>query len=305
MRQSIITGRRAVFVSLVMAVVAIVLAPAASATPLTPFIDLQEQGLTADQDGVGLKHLGSGTETLTVNVGGTVRFALLYWAGRDRPAPTSGGNCVIPSQPYKDQQMVFNGNSLTGFIIGTECQVTTSRGPVNNIGYFADVTSLVSAAGPGSHAFTIADGDLASNLWTLDGATLFVAYTNAADPITYRLLVQDGLDFARANAATPGDNRTTNPVTFNHGASTSARSAELFLSVGNASVRKDDNVTISNNPTLFNQLDRDDGPAWDADVFTIGIPASVASTTVQVNSGPTRPDVLLWQMAALRVPIVP
>jgi hypothetical protein len=304
MRHSIITVRRAVFVSLVMAAVAIASAPAANATPLSPFIDLQEQGLTAVQDGVGLRQLGSGTATLTVGVGGNVRFALLYWAGRDRPAPTSGGVCVIPFQPYKDQEMVFNGTPLTGTIIGTECQPTTGQGPVNNIGYFADVTSLVSAAGPGSHSFTITDGNLSSNLYALDGATLFVAYTDASDTTTYRLLVQDGLDFARAGAHTL-DNRTTAPVTFNHGSSTSARSADLYLAVGNARARRTDSVTISNNATLFNTLDRDDGPAWDADAVTINIPAGVGTTTVQVNSEQPRPDVLLWQVAALRLPVLP
>src|SRR4051794_12239385 len=122
MRRPVKAARRAVFVSFVVLTLAIASAPAASATTLSPFIDLQEAGLTAVQDGVGLRTLGSGTATLTVTVGGNVRFALLYWAGRDRPAPTSAGDCTIPPQPYKDQQMVFNGTPLTGTIIGTECQ---------------------------------------------------------------------------------------------------------------------------------------------------------------------------------------
>jgi len=288
----------------VVAALAFAAAPAASATTLAPFIDLQEAGLTAVQDGVGLRTLGSGTATLTVTVGGPVRFALLYWAGRDRPAPLSGGICASPPQPYKDQQMVFNGNPLTGTIIGTECQATANNGPVNNIGYFADVTSLVAAAGPGPHTFPMADGNLGSNLWALDGATLFVAYTNTADPTTYRLLVQDGLDFARANAGQP-DNRVTTPVTFNHGSSASPRSGELYLAVGNATARRHDSVTISNNPTVVDQLDRDDGPSWDAEAITVNVPAGVGTTTVQVNSVRPTPDLLLWEMAALRVPVVP
>jgi hypothetical protein len=125
-----------------------------------------------------------------------------------------------------------------------------------------------------------------------------------ADSTTYRLLVSDGLDFARANASAPA-NRTTSPVTFNHGSSLSARSADLFLAVGNATARRLDSIAISNNPTLNNQLDRDDGPAWDADAFTVSIPAGIGSTTVQVNSVPSPPDLLLWEMVALRVPVVP
>jgi len=301
MKHRVKVARRGALVSVLVLAMAIVWTPAANATPLQPFIDLQEAGLTAVQDGVGLRLLGSGTETLTVDVGGPVRFALLYWAGRDRPA---AANCAPAPQPYRDQEMVFNGTPLTGTRIGDECQPTTPQGPVDNIAYFADVTSIVAAAGPGPHTFTIADGNLASNLWRLDGATLFVAYTNASDATVYRLLVQDGLDFAKADAKS-GPNRTTNPVTFVHGTSTSPRSATLYLHVGSARVRRMDSITISNNPTLFQTLDRDDGPAWDADAVTINVPAGVGTTTVQVFSGPTRPDVLLWEMAALRVPVVP
>src|ERR1043165_9739661 len=111
MRHRMVTTRRAILVSSFITVLAIAWAPAAGATPLAPFIDLQEQGLTAVQDGVGLRGLASGPASLNVTVGGPVRFALLYWNGRDRPAPTSGGVCVIPSQPYRDQVLVFNGNA--------------------------------------------------------------------------------------------------------------------------------------------------------------------------------------------------
>src|SRR5687768_4831195 len=93
----------------------------ASATHLEPFIDLQEKGLTLAGDGEGLMGWGGGPRDLTVTVGGPVRFALLYWAGRERPCvetPAPGsGDCSGVAQPFKDQELVFDGASITGTII--------------------------------------------------------------------------------------------------------------------------------------------------------------------------------------------
>ena len=88
---------------------------------------------------------------LTVNVGGTVRFALLYWAGRAAAVrPDASGTCTCPfAEPYRDQEMVFNGTPFTGTIIGDETQPVSGGGPIHNIGYFADVTSIVGARGHG------------------------------------------------------------------------------------------------------------------------------------------------------------
>src|SRR5215210_6073311 len=282
------------------------LSMAGNTTALAPFRDLQEAGLTAVDDGEGLMFWDHTTPaTLNVTVGGNVRFALLYWAGRERPCNFDGTTCTF-SQPFKDQQMVFNGTPLTGTVIGTESQPVSAGGPILNIGYFADVTSLVSAAGPGNHTFTFTDGNGASNLWRLDGVGLFVAYTNAADSTFYRLLVQDNLDFAYGDDPTPGETRVTSPVTFGHGAASSARAAQLWLFAGDGEPDRPDDTTVSNNPTLFNVLDSaPDGQQWTTDEYTINIPANVSSTTVQMHSTPPgqNPDSLLWQMAALRVPL--
>ncbi|HEX9944551.1 MAG TPA: hypothetical protein VGG03_21275 [Thermoanaerobaculia bacterium] len=282
------------------------LSAAGNTTALAPFIDLQEAGLTAVDDGEGLMFWDHTTPaTLNVNVGGTVRFALLYWAGRERPCDFNGTTCTF-TQPYKDQQMIFNGTPITGTVIGTESQPTSAGGPILNIGYFADVTSLVSAAGPGNHTFTFNDGNGASNLWRLDGVGLFVAYTDAADSTFYRLLVWDNLDFAYGDDPTPGDNRVTSPVTFGHGAAAADRTAQLWLFAGDGEANRPDETTVSNNPTLFNVLDSlPDGQQWTTDLYTINIPANVDNTVVQMNSTPPgqNPDSLLWEMAALRVPL--
>jgi len=275
----------------------------AQATALAPFIDLQGQGLTVASSGVGLEGIGTGSRTVTVTIGGPVRAALLYWAGRDRPCPLSGGTCVIPSQPYKDQVLRFDGNLLTGTIIGTEAQPSTN--PINNIGYFADVTSIVSARGTGSQSLTIQDGNLGSNLFRLDGATLLVLYTNPADTNSYRVFVFDGLDFAYGQDPTPGPTHVTAPVTFSYASAAAARTASLLLAVGDAEAGRPDRIDLSDNPSLYNTLDGSAGLSWDSDTVAVNIPAGVGSTTVQLFSEPVgqNPDSLLWELAALRVPL--
>ncbi|HSK50970.1 MAG TPA: hypothetical protein VK889_10820 [Solirubrobacterales bacterium] len=275
----------------------------ALATPLSPFIDLQEKGLTMTDDAVGLEGLGSGTRSFSVNVGGSVRFALLYWAGRDLPCPPGPGGCTL-TQPYKDQQMIFNGTPLTGTVIGTESQAATENGAVNNIGYFADVTSLVAAAGAGVRTFTIGDGNLASNLFRLDGASLVVAYTDPASTVFYRVQVFDNLDFAFGNDLIPGDTRETAPVTFNHGAVPFARIGALTIIAGDATEAGSDRISVSGHADVVGCLDASAGSRWDADTIPIYLSAGTASTSTRIFSDPgPNPDSLLWTMAMLRVPV--
>ena len=273
------------------------------ATTLSTALDIQGQGLSVANGGVGLTGIGSGTRTLSVSIGGPVQAALLYWAGRDNPCPLSGGTCVVPFQPYKDQVLRFDGNLVTGTIIGTEAQPTSA---FNNIGYLADVTSIVQAKGTGPVSFSIQDGDLTSNLRNLNGAGLIVIYTDPSDSVVYRIIVFDGLDFAFGTDPTAAA-RVTAPITFTHGAATAARTAELTTFVGDAVAARPDLVTISNNPSLVNTLNSSDGAQWDTDRTLINIPAGVASTTVQVVSAPVNqfPDSLLWEVGVLRVPLQP
>ncbi|HVG10270.1 MAG TPA: hypothetical protein VNM67_21380, partial [Thermoanaerobaculia bacterium] len=298
--------RTMMHVGLMLAMV-VALAGAAQATPLAPFIDLQEKGLTLATDGEGLMNWGGVPRNLTVNVGGPVRFALLYWAGRERPCvetPAAGsGDCSGVTQPFKDQEITFDGNAITGTLIGTETQPVTGGGPILNVGYFADVTSLVSAKGVGNHNFVFGDGNPGHNLWRLNGVSLIVAYTTPGDNNWYRVLVHDNLDFAFGPDPTPGDTRVTAPVTFNHGANLSPRTAELHITMGDGKNDRPDDVKISNNATIFNANDGSSGLDWDQDSHIINIPAGVGSTTVQVFSEPNNqnPDSLLWEVAALRV----
>ena len=287
------------------AVLAVVLPITSQATPLSPFIDLQEKGLSVTADGNGTQAWGGGPTTFSVNVGGPVRFALLYWMGRQRPDdnPSGTSTCNDIPEPYRDQELVFEGNAITGTVVGTECQPISGGGPIMNIGYFADVTSIVSAKGTGPQNFSLADGNLADNLWRLNGAVLFVAYTNPADTNTYRLLVWDGMDFAFGIDPTPGDTRVTAPVTFNHGVNLADRTAQLWIASGDGRPARPERIDISNNPSLFNTLDGSEGLDLDFDEMNINVPAGTGTTTVQLFSEPTNqnPDSMLWTLAALRV----
>ncbi len=281
----------------------------AGATQLSvdsPVLDLQGQGLSIAEAGVGLEGLGAGTRSLTIAIGGPVQKAILYWAGRDT-TDCFGGSCMQAPNvaPFGDQELVFAGTGIGGTIIGME------GADSGNIGYAADVTSIVQAAGTGTKSFTIADGNLTKNLDRLSGAGLIVVYTDASDASSYRVTIANGLDFAygQGNIVFPDpDNEITSPVDFSFAPTGSTRQAQLSLFVGDAEQARPDRVDISDNPSIFNSLDASDGPEWDTDTHTITIPASADHTTVQLVSAPPGrpiPDSLLWVLAALRVPLAP
>jgi hypothetical protein len=275
---------------------------AASATPLTLFLDRTERGLTLSHDGKGLEGWGGVPVDLTVDINGPVSFAYLYWAGRERPCTLDASGTTCPATGA-DQLVTFNGTPLSGAEIGTETQPVSGGGPIRNTGYFADVTSIVGAAGTGSRSFTFGDGDPANNFWRFDGVGLVVGYRNLSDSTSYRVILFDNLDFAYGDDPTPGETRVTTPVTFNHGSSPVSRPAELLIFAGDGTIDRPDNMTISNNPTQFNFLRQANGPEWTAQTVNINIPAGVGTTTVQMNSEPAgqNPDSMLWELAGLRV----
>ncbi len=287
-------------------VIAVLSTAAAHAADLQPNSDLtvQGQGLDFAVGGVGLLDLGLGTSTITVNIGGPVERAILYWAGRDFPCPRLLGTCVV-TEPYQDQQLIFNGTPILGTLIGTEMNLL-SGGSMNNIGYRADVTEIVRAAGGGVRSFSLQDGDLANNFSNaFSGASLVVVYRDLADPTVYQLMGFDGLDAAWAGATLPEAHVAT-PVTFSYSPAAAVRSAELAIFVGGAEATRPDRIDISDNPGFTNQLGASSRLGFDADVFAIDIPMGVGSTTVEVVSpaGTIRSDSLLWGFALLRLPLV-
>jgi hypothetical protein len=280
----------------------------ARATPLHPAFDLQGPGLSISVGGAGL--LTSRSQILTVTVGGPVELALLYWTGRDYPCPEDrpgSGRCELPATGlYKDQVLALDGALVTGTLAGSEIQPDTNAGPVNNLGYFADVTDRVRAKGTGRLAFTVADGDPGSNLADLDGAGLLVVWTDPAKTAPARVIVYQGLDFAYGEDRTPGETQATAPLTFIHGAArASGRQGSLALFVGDAESIGPDRVDISHNPSLVDRLTGASGTQWDAVRSPVSIPTGAVATTVQIFSEPVgkNPDSLLWVMAALQLPL--
>lgn len=277
------------------------------ATALFPAYDLEGPGLSVTQAGAGM--LQGRARNLVVSIGGRVELALLYWAGRDRPCPQEepGGPCGLPDAgPYKDQLLRVDGAVVEGSLVGSEPQPDTNAGPVNNLGYVADVTDLVRSHGTGRQVFRISDADPASNLADLDGVGLLVVYTDPAVAAPARVIVYHGLDFAYGEDRTAGDSQVTDPFTFNHGAArATARRGKLVVFAADAVKNGPDRIDVSRNPSLPDRLDGSAGPGWDADVFPLDIPATAGATSVQIFSEPVgrNPDSLLWVMAALWLPL--
>ena len=75
------------------AVVTLFMQQGAAATPLTenPALDASGVGIAIAEGGVGLETLGAGTANLSVNIGGPVVTAVLYWAGRVFPVRLGRG----------------------------------------------------------------------------------------------------------------------------------------------------------------------------------------------------------------------
>ncbi|UCF34440.1 MAG: DUF4215 domain-containing protein [Phycisphaerales bacterium] len=271
------------------------------ATPLqvTTDLDLQGQGLGVAFGGVGLEDLGGGTASITVDIGGEVQVAFLYWTGRDLPCMQEAGACVIV-EPYRDQEMVFNGNAITGDVIGYEEPIP---GEQNAIGYRADVTAIVQAEGPGTHMFTIADGDLGSNLYRLNGAGLIVAFIDAGELRFSRLLGADGLDFAWAPSPYPSV-QVSVPVDFTYDATDADRTAELIIFCGDGTAARPDRIDVSDNPSIVNQIAGSAGESWDALSFDVAIPTGVGMTTVEAVSpaDQSNPDSLTWTLGAMLIP---
>ncbi len=270
-------------------------------------LDTQAKGLTLVSAGAGGEGLGSGARNLTVNIQGTVKFARLYWVGRQRPCDMDAGNhCAATFAPYRDQNMNFDGHPVTGAIIGTESQPLSGGGPIFNLTYFADVTSYVAAKGTGTQNFTFSDGDISNNLWRLDGVGLIVGYIDPANPNTYRVVLWDGCDFAYGKDPVAGDTRTTDPVTVDHGINSAARTGQFTVFVGDTDASRPDRIDISNNPSVNNSLTSNDGPQFENETLPFNIPGGVGTTSVTLVSAPvtpsSNPDSMLWALLAVRVP---
>lgn len=276
------------------------------ATPLRLAFDREGDGLALAQAGVGLRTSAARIGALTLDVGGSVELAWLYWAGHDRRCTVDPVShvCEISGEPFKDQILQLDGLQITGQLLGTEFQPATSSGPILHVGYGADVTEQVMAKGTGRLTFQIADGDPASNLTDLDGAGLLVLYTDPAGPRA-RVLGFHGADFAYGEDLAPGEITIVQAVTFAHGAAKGARQGEVLLFVAGAEKGRPDRIEIRGTRGVTGQLDSSSGHEWDADRLPVTVPLRTVGTTVQLFSElwGQFPDSLLWVAAALWLPV--
>ena len=200
--------------------------------------------------------------------------------------------------------MIFNGTPITGTVHRHREPAGLVRRTDLNIGYFADVTSLVSAAGPATSPSPSTTGTRRATSGASTASACSSPTRTAADPT---FLPRPRLGHLTSRTATIRRRaRRGSPArdVFRPRATSFDRTAQLWLFAGDGEANRPDDTTVSNNPTLFNVLDSvPDGPQWTTDEYTINIPANVNTTVVQMHSRPPgqNPDSLLWEMAALRV----
>lgn len=280
------------------------------AAPLRLAFDREGDGLAAVQAGVGLRTSATRSGTLTLDIGGPVELAWLYWAGHDRHCAVDPVSqvCEISGEPFKDQLLQLDSLQITGEVLGTEFQPATSSGPILHVAYGADVTEQVRARGSGRLTFRIADGDPASNLTDLDGAGLLVLYTDPDGPRA-RVLGFHGGDFAYGEdlspGEAPGETTVVQAVTFAHGAAKGARRGDVLLFVAGGEKNRPDRIEIRGKAGLTGRLDSSSGPEWDAERIPVTVPGRTLGTTVQIFSEPWGefPDSFLWISAALWLPV--
>ena len=207
----------------------------------------------------GVGGLGAGTGTLNLSgVSGTIKLALLYWHGIDRPG--QGGDGV-----YDNPQVSFAGEMVTGVAIGdgpTNCWpkgppqtpgATPTPAPGSSRAYRADVTSLVT--GNGNYAI----GGLAAKTGhDGNGASLVVVFDDGEPLNDHDLIIYEGND---ANVADgyPGESdgwaAALDQIPYAGG----AVSAELHVADGQQLT--DDVITFSTGAPAQEELDT--AQRWD------------------------------------------
>ena len=239
-----------------------------------------------------LIHRGDATEaTLTIPIGGEVVAAYLYWVG--------GG--FVPQQSD-----VVLDNGITAYPVSHDV-FSVDPDPMliptiffNAISYQADVTAIAQEAytSPGIYDFIIRDGEPSVNFsssWS--GAAMLLIYRDALDPRNYKLVVFDGVDwvFSRAGVV------ESEVVSLPYDPISTDRNADFLAFVYDGQPDRDDQVTISDNPTLINEVNR----GYLLLETGITVPAGVSSTETQLISPPEPPpaDSIFWSTAALTLPV--
>lgn len=252
--------------------------------PLSPFAS---SGTDFVIGGRGMAGTSTGSFTVAVPSGVTVKQVLLYWEGQH-----SGTNNGDPT-------IVVNGTSTTGKKIGGK---TKFFGTTYATAYRADVTSRNLVNAGSTTTFSISG--LAFNKIN-NGVGAIVVTDDGSDG---EVALFDGLDMVYEGFS--GNLKVTAPKTFTFQPSNSARVADLIMHVGDAGVNRPNQVTVTipgaGTQTFHTPFHDTSGPEWDAVTLAVDIPANATSATVQVlsnNDGTTlQPASLAWVAAGLAVP---
>lgn len=286
------------------------------ATALQERINQDGQGLSVAVGGAGIRDMGRGGVEIEVDIQGPVETAILYWMGRDLDCTLDRDLvCFVPSEPYLDQEMAFEGTPITGTIVGTESQAPPQ--PYLSVAYAMNVTDIVRAKveseGTGLTSFNFDDDNPALDFTLPDGVGLVVLYTDETNDAHYRVILHEGLDFAFGRADQLPSAMVTEPVSISHGAELEARNAEVFIFAGDAAEFCDE-ITITDTfggvTVLTDELVGADGAAMDTLVVPVLVPEGGGTTTLQLFSPDLprcvpAPDSLLWTLGGMRLPIEP
>jgi hypothetical protein len=254
--------------------------------------------------GVGLSHAGSGQPgTISIDVPGTVKQALLYWEGANQSAADYAATMDITVDPGS------GAVAVTGDAIGGNTQYSTSFVTVS---YRADITPLVV---PGSNVLVIDGLDFNT---VNDGAGILVIYDDGSRSA---IEIRDGSDYAFRSDLGGTPLRVTEPQEFLFAASAQNRMASLSLffgavagSVSGGTVRPNTiEITVAGATTeLINVLNSVDGEEWDTVYqdasIDVPIPAGATSLTVQAFSDDRLgtgllPASMVWVTAGLSVEV--
>lgn len=251
--------------------------------------------------GVGMFNTGSGTISVEVPAGATVKQVLLYWDGQ-----TSGTNTP-------DSTAVVDGSDVTGEPLSSAPIPFFEQQdlPVSASAYRADITDLGVIA-PGANSVDVSGLDFQRNGKNItNGAGILVVYDDGSGPKDLEVL--DGVDTAFAGFPSPRD--TTVPQTYTFEADTVDREATFYAfasSVFDATPVRPNalKITVDGVDTVItNPFTSAQGREYDAFEVPITIPAGATSVTIQALSGPddgsgNKPASLTWTMGALAVPPV-
>ncbi|MFA6392277.1 MAG: SdrD B-like domain-containing protein [Patescibacteria group bacterium] len=241
-------------------------------------------GYNTVANGVGLAEVSSGSFNLDVPE--NLYKAYIFWGGRYEG--------VNPG----DNEIKLNGTTVTADATNIEQGSNPEWGWV---GYYADVTSLVSV---GNNNYTVTEVDV-HDLYN-DGAGILAVYKDSTIEPT-QFAIKGGLDYAFHGFPDPmGPDTKVYTYTFDPAPYARTANTTLLVGDGEAGTSRGDNLWFKSStgsaPTnLVNQagaseiatnfMVQSDGPQWDTFSTTVTIPANATYASFQIESPEDQGDV--------------